>query len=142
MRQIKRQAIFDDDDTSLVDTLLRYGLLPVIVRVSKPELYEEKVIQCMEKTGRSRVDAQRAMDFYFNDPNGFEVNEIRERELGESIDYSKKSGVQNRPIFSACWASWCFYFFFIFLPTRVSELGGVNPSGFDSVDLTTINFPN
>ena len=96
-----------------------------------PQVYEEKVNELMETTGRTRLEAQRATDFYFNDPNGFGVQEIREIELGEKVDYSKKSGVQNRPIFSAFWASWCFYFFFIFLPARVGELGGVNPTGFD-----------
>ena len=50
----------------------------------------------MEYKGCDRLEAQRRMDFYFNDPNGFGVNEQREEELGESIDYSTKSGVQNR----------------------------------------------
>ena len=84
----------------------------------------------MAETGRNRVDAQRAVDFYFNDPNGFGCNELREKELGEKIDYSQKSGVQNRPVFSALWAAWCFYFFFVFLPARVGEIGGIHPSGF------------
>ena len=128
---VARRAFLDNDDISIWDTLFRYGPLPTIIRVANPEMYEEKVTELMETTGRSRVDAQRATDFYFNDPNGFGYQEIRERETGERIDYSKKSGVQNRPIFSAFWAAWCFYFFFIFLPNRVSELGGVNPSGFD-----------
>ena len=57
---------------------------------------------------------------------------MREEELGEYIDYSTKSGVQNRPVFSFFWACWCFYFFFIFLPARVTELGGINPSGFSN----------
>ncbi|KAH8051548.1 hypothetical protein SO694_00037049 [Aureococcus anophagefferens] len=125
------RAIFDDDDGSIWDTLFRYGPLPTGIRVFRPEVYEEKVNELMETTGRTRLEAQRATDFYFNDPNGFGVQEIREIELGEKVDYSKKSGVQNRPIFSAFWASWCFYFFFIFLPARVGELGGVNPTGFD-----------
>ena len=54
------------------------------------------------------------MDFMFNDPNGFGVNELREEQMGEKINYNIKSGVQNRPVFSAFWAAWCFYFFFIF----------------------------
>ena len=124
------RAIFDEDDISLVDTLFRYGPIPTVVRVFNPDLYEQKVTELMAATGRSRLDAQRAIDFSFNDPNGFGVNEIREAEIGEKIDYSKASGVQNRPVFSALWAAWCFYFFLIFLPGRVGELGGVHPSGF------------
>ena len=55
-----------------------------------------------------RLEAQRRMDFMFNDPNGFGVNELREEQMGEKINYNIKSGVQNRPVFSAFWAAWCF----------------------------------
>ncbi|KAH8073859.1 hypothetical protein JL721_2405 [Aureococcus anophagefferens] len=83
------RAIFDDDDGSIWDTLFRYGPLPTGIRVFRPEVYEEKVNELMETTGRTRLEAQRATDFYFNDPNGFGVQEIREIELGEKVDYSR-----------------------------------------------------
>ena len=75
--------------------------LPTIVRVARNDVWEAKVQELMETTGRSRIDAQRAADFSFNDPNGFGVNELREKATGEKVDYSTKSGVQNRPVFSS-----------------------------------------
>ena len=101
--------------------------------MARPDFYEETVVTYMETKGVDRLEAQRRMDFMFNDPNGFGVNELREEQMGEKINYNIKSGVQNRPVFSAFWAAWCFYFFFIFLPARVSELGGIDftPSKFD-----------
>ena len=94
--------------------------------MARPDFYEETVVTYMETKGVDRLEAQRRMDFMFNDPNGFGVNELREEQMGEKINYNIKSGVQNRPVFSAFWAAWCFYFFFIFLPARVTELGGID----------------
>ena len=118
---------------SIWDTLLRNGPISFGIRVARPDFYEETVVTYMETKGVDRLEAQRRMDFMFNDPNGFGVNELREEQMGEKINYNIKSGVQNRPVFSAFWAAWCFYFFFIFLPARVSELGGIDftPSKFD-----------
>lgn len=90
-----------DLDSYISDRLLRYGPLPTIVRVARNDVWEAKVQELMETTGRSRIDAQRAADFSFNDPNGFGVNELREKATGEKVDYSTKSGVQNRPVFSS-----------------------------------------
>ena len=132
-RQIKQSAFLDDDDGSIWDTLLRNGPISFGIRVARPDFYEETVVTYMETKGVDRLEAQRRMDFMFNDPNGFGVNELREEQMGEKINYNIKSGVQNRPVFSVFWAAWCFYFFFIFLPARVTELGGIDftPSKFD-----------
>ena len=132
-RQLKQAAFLDDDDGSIWDTLLRNGPISFGIRVARPDFYEETVVTYMETKGVDRLEAQRRMDFMFNDPNGFGVNELREEQMGEKINYNIKSGVQNRPVFSAFWAAWCFYFFFIFLPARVTELGGIDftPSKFD-----------
>ena len=101
------RAIFDDDDGSIWDTLLRNGPISFGIRVARPDFYEETVVTYMETKGVDRLEAQRRMDFMFNDPNGFGVNELREEQLGEKINYNVKSGVQNRPVFSAFWAAWC-----------------------------------
>jgi hypothetical protein len=128
-RQVQHKAFLDDDDGSIWDTLLRNGPISFGIRVARPDFYEEKVVTYMETKAVDRLEAQRRMDFMFNDPNGFGVNELREEQLDEKINYNIKSGVQNRPVFSAFWASWCFYFFFIFLPARVNELGGISLEG-------------
>lgn len=40
------------------------------------------------------------MDAYFSDPDGWVLSRGRIEKYGEKIDYTKKSGVQKRPIFS------------------------------------------
>ena len=120
---------FDVDDLSPLDTLLRRGVVPLAVRLAKSDEYEEAVRKYMRKDGCDRWTAQRNMDKYFNDPNGWVVAKQRERDLGEDFgDINAPTGVQKRPVFSALWATFCFWLFFSFFPTRIAELGGVQPS--------------
>ena len=120
---------FDVDDLSPLDTLLRRGVIPLTVRLTQSQRYEDAVRNYMRKEGCDRPTAQRNMDAFFNDPNGWVVAKGRERDLGEDFcDINAPTGVQKRPVFSALWAGFCFYFFFVFLPARVEELGGISPS--------------
>ena len=119
---------FDVNDLSPLDTLLRRGIVPVGVRVFRPQKYEDAVLNFMEKENCDRATAQRNMDAYFNDPNGWIVQYNRKRELNEIIDYNAPTGVQKRPIFSFVWGSFCCWLFFIFFPTRIAELGGIQPT--------------
>lgn len=118
----------DMDDLSPLDTLLRRGVIPLGVRIFKENEYEEAVVKYMEKDGCDRSTAQRNMDAYFNDPNGWIMAKQRERVIDENIpDINAPTGVQKRPVFSVLWASFCFWLFFVFFPTRIEELGGVKP---------------
>mmetsp|Transcript_7530 Transcript_7530/g.17336 ORF Transcript_7530/g.17336 Transcript_7530/m.17336 type:complete len:209 (+) Transcript_7530:109-735(+) len=120
---------FDKDDLSPLDTLLRRGPIPLGIRLLRPEKYEEAVANYMRKDGCDRATAQRSMDAYFKDPNGFVISKQRQRDLGERVgDINAPTGIAKRPVFSALWATFCFWLFFVFFPTRIDELGGINPS--------------
>ena len=120
---------FDKDDLSPLDTLLRRGVIPLGVRLFRPRKYEEAVENYMRKDGCDRATAQRSMDAYFNDPNGFIVSKQRQRSMGEAVrDINAPTGIARRPVFSFFWAAFCFWMFFVFFPTRIDELGGINPS--------------
>jgi hypothetical protein len=120
---------FDVNDLSPLDTLLRRGIVPMGIRLFRPEKYEAAVLTYMRKEGCDRPTAQRNMDAFFNDPNGWVVAYGRKRDLGEDFgDVNAPTGVQKRPIFSFFWATFCLWFFFSFLPTRTAELGGIQPS--------------
>ena len=120
---------FDVNDLSPLDTLLRRGVVPLGVRLFRPEKYEEAVVNYMKKERCDRATAQRNMDAFFNDPNGWVVSYGRKRDLGEDFgDINAPTGVQKRPVFSFFWGTFCFWLFFSFFPTRIAELGGVQPS--------------
>lgn len=119
----------DVNDLSPVDTLFRRGVIPFSIRLFQEERYEEAVLEFMRKDGCDRATAQRNMDAFFNDPSGWVVKRGRIRDLGEDFgDINASTGVQKRPVFSVLWAAFVFWFFLSFLPTRVNELGGVQPS--------------
>mmetsp|Transcript_44634 Transcript_44634/g.92987 ORF Transcript_44634/g.92987 Transcript_44634/m.92987 type:complete len:268 (+) Transcript_44634:110-913(+) len=120
---------FDVNDLSPLDTLLRRGVVPLGIRLLRPEKYESAVVDYMLKEGCDRATAQRNMDAFFNDPNGWVVSYGRKRDLGEDFgDINAPTGVQKRPVFSFLWGSFCVWLFFVFFPTRIAELGGIQPS--------------
>lgn len=120
---------FDVNDLSPLDTLLRRGVVPLGIRLGRPQKYEQAVLDYMTKEGCDRATAQRNMDAFFNDPNGWVVSYGRKRDLGEDFgDINAPTGVQKRPVFSLLWGSFCFWLFFVFFPTRIQELGGIEPS--------------
>ena len=120
---------FDVNDLSPLDTLLRRGVVPLGIRLGRPEKYEEAVLDYMRKERCDRATAQRNMDAFFNDPNGWVVSYGRKRDLGEDFgDINAPTGVQKRPVFSLLWGSFCVWLFFVFFPTRIEELGGVQPT--------------
>eukprot|EP00531_Pseudo-nitzschia_arenysensis_P008861 CAMPEP_0116151832 /NCGR_PEP_ID=MMETSP0329-20121206/20313_1 /TAXON_ID=697910 /ORGANISM="Pseudo-nitzschia arenysensis, Strain B593" /LENGTH=219 /DNA_ID=CAMNT_0003648483 /DNA_START=63 /DNA_END=722 /DNA_ORIENTATION=- len=120
---------FDVNDLSPLDTLLRRGVVPLGVRLGRPQKYEDAVLEYMRKERCDRATAQRNMDAFFNDPNGWVVSYQRKRDLGEDFgDINAPTGVQKRPVFSLLWGSFCVWLFFVFFPTRIQELGGIEPS--------------
>ena len=124
---------FDVDDLSPLDTLLRRGVVPLGIRLFRPEKYEQAVLDYMRKEKCDRATAQRNMDAFFNDPNGWVVSYGRKRDLGEDFgDINAPTGVQKRPVFSFFWGSFCVWLFFVFFPTRIGELGGIRPSSFSN----------
>lgn len=121
-------ALFDDDDLSTFNALCQFGPAPAIVRITQPEKFQAAVAKYMREESCSELVATRNMDAFFSDPSGWVLARGREEKFGEVADYTRKSGVQKRPLFSAFWAAFCFWFFLSFLPHRVQELGGFHPS--------------
>ena len=120
---------FDVNDLSPLDTLLRRGVVPLGIRLFRPQKYEEAVVNYMRKERCDRATAQRNMDAFFNDPNGWVISYGRKRDLGEDYgDINAPTGVQKRPVFSLLWGSFCVWLFFVFFPTRIEELGGIQPT--------------
>jgi hypothetical protein len=120
---------FDVNDLSPLDTLLRRGVVPMGIRLFRPQKYEDAVVDYMKRERCDRATAQRNMDAFFNDPNGWVISYGRKRDLGEDFgDINAPTGVQKRPVFSLIWGSFCVWLFFVFFPTRIEELGGVKPS--------------
>lgn len=95
-------------DLSPRDTLLRQGPIPFFIRVSRPTRYEADVRKYMARYGCERATAQRNVDAYNGDPNGWVVQKQRAAALGgdEEIDYDAfASGVVRRPVFSVAWTA-------------------------------------
>merc|ERR1711862_430524 len=92
---------FDVNDLSPLDTLLRRGVVPLSVRLFRPQKYEEAVQNYMKKDGCDRATAQRSMDAYFNDPNGFIVSKQREGDGRKTRRYKPSNrGSEASGIFS------------------------------------------
>lgn len=143
-QQRHQMALFDDEDTSTFDALVRFGPAPFMIRLLQPDKYEAGVQKFMKEEGCSRVVAHRNMDAYFLDPNGWVVARDRATRRGEvTPDYTGQSAVQRRPVFSFFWAIFVFWFFLSFIPTRVTELGGINPhalsGGFCTPDVRVVD---
>mmetsp|Transcript_658 Transcript_658/g.1321 ORF Transcript_658/g.1321 Transcript_658/m.1321 type:complete len:208 (-) Transcript_658:80-703(-) len=124
-----RLSLFEDDDISDFNALCQFGPAPFVVRLTDREKFWRSVDDFQAKEGCSRVVAVRNMDAFFSDPNGWVLARDRAEKYGEVKDYTKKSGVQKRPVFSFFWTCLVVWFFFSFLPTRIGELG-VHPSAF------------
>mmetsp|Transcript_15409 Transcript_15409/g.18270 ORF Transcript_15409/g.18270 Transcript_15409/m.18270 type:complete len:196 (+) Transcript_15409:99-686(+) len=123
-------ALFDDEDISNFDALVRFGPAPFITRVTQPDRYWDAVEKYKKEEGCSEVEAVRNMDAYFLDPTGWVVAKQRNKLKGEPLpDYMGKSGVQKRPIFSAFWTVLLLWFFLILVPGRIGEQG-IRPSAF------------
>lgn len=120
--------LFEDDDVSAFNTLCQFGPAPFFVRTTQSSKYWKAVYKFEKEENVSRVLAVRNMDAYFSDPIGWGLKRDREKKYGEKVDYSRKTGVQKRPAFSLFMLLLTSWFFLLFLPTRIYELGGLKPS--------------
>jgi hypothetical protein len=66
----------DEDGYNIIGTLTRFGPQPALIRIFQPAKYEQAVKNWMEASGCSRAEAQASMDFYFFDPNGWQLNRM------------------------------------------------------------------
>lgn len=120
--------LFEDDDVSAFNALCQFGPAPFFARITQPDRYWDAVEKFQKEEGVDRIIAVRNMDAYFADPIGWGLRREREKDFGEVIDYTRKTGVQKRPVFSLFMLFLTTWFFFFFIPTRMEELGGMKPS--------------
>eukprot|EP00548_Thalassiothrix_antarctica_P007051 CAMPEP_0194151820 /NCGR_PEP_ID=MMETSP0152-20130528/49649_1 /TAXON_ID=1049557 /ORGANISM="Thalassiothrix antarctica, Strain L6-D1" /LENGTH=242 /DNA_ID=CAMNT_0038855903 /DNA_START=33 /DNA_END=761 /DNA_ORIENTATION=- len=131
---------FDVTDLSPLDTLLRRGFIPFSVRLTQNSKYETSVLNYMETDRCDRATAQRNMDAYFCDPNGWVISKQRTKNLGENFgDINGPTGVQKRPIFSFIWGTFTVWAIFVFFPGKIAANGGIHPSGFCVSERVVVN---
>lgn len=83
------QSVNNDDDPGdrgygVFGTLSRQGPTPALIRIFQPKKYEDAVRNWMNASGETdRNKAQASMDYYFQDPTGWQLNRLQ----GKNIDY-------------------------------------------------------
>lgn len=85
-------------------SLTRQGPVPFFIRLVKPDTYEAAVNKYMLLEKCSRLDAQANMDAYFQDPNGWAGNKLRERKGGAKLDYANANQDPAQLALTAVWA--------------------------------------
>lgn len=97
----------EDDGYGPLGTLSRQGPVPFFIRLAKPDTYEAAVSKYMALEKCSRTIAMANMDAYFQDPNGWAGNQIRERKpgfAGKKLDYVKFNQDPSAQILTAVWS--------------------------------------
>ena len=85
-------------------SLTRQGPVPFLIRLAKPDTYEAAVDKYMLLEKCSRLEAQANMDAYFQDPNGWAGNKLRERKGGAKLDYTRANQDPSQLALTAVWA--------------------------------------
>jgi len=92
-----------DDGYGLIGSLTRRGPVPFFIRVFKTDTYEAAVNKYMLLEKVSRTEAQAEMDTYFENPNGWAAEKLREKNGGPKID---RVNVNQEPVSLALTAVW------------------------------------
>jgi hypothetical protein len=92
-----------DDSYGLIGSLTRRGPVPFFIRVFKKDTYEAAVNKYMLLEKVSRTEAQAEMDTYFENPNGWAAEKLREKNGGPKID---RVNVNQEPVSLALTAVW------------------------------------
>ena len=83
-------ANYNEEETyGVVGSLLRQGPGPFIVRITKPDDYEQAVLKYMASENCSRVQAQANMDAYFNNAADWSYQKMQEKKGAPKVDYNK-----------------------------------------------------
>lgn len=88
-----------------IGSLLRQGPVPFFIRIVKPDTYEAAVKKYMLLEKVDKITAQGNMDAYFQDPNGWASNKLRERKTGIKIDYANANIDKNSLVLTAIWST-------------------------------------
>ncbi len=87
-----------------IGSLTRQGPVPFFIRISKPDTYDAAVTKYMMQEKCSRLEAMANMDAYFQDPNGWAGNKLREQNGGPKIDYINVNQSPFNMVLTSAWA--------------------------------------
>jgi len=93
-----------DDGYGLLGSLTRRGPVPFFIRVFKKDTYEAAVNKYMLIEKVSRTEAQAEMDTYFENPNGWAAEKLREKNGGPKIDRVNVNQEPGSLALTAVWA--------------------------------------
>lgn len=94
----------DDEGYGALGSLVRQGPPPFIQRLTNPEKYENSVQKFMAEEKCSRKEAQGNMDKFLADPDGWQLERIRAKKTGISVNYAEQNMEPKQLILTACWA--------------------------------------
>lgn len=94
----------DETGYGPVGSLLRQGPVPYFIRLIKPDTYDAAVKKYMQLEKVSRVEAMANMDAYFQDPNGWAANKLKERNGGYKADYVNANVDKKSLILTGIWS--------------------------------------
>ena len=86
-------------------SLTRQGFVPWVIRLVRPQTYDEAVTKYVSLEKCSRLEAMANMDAYFADPNGWAGNKMRERSgKMQKIDYINANQDTSSLYLTSFWA--------------------------------------
>lgn len=94
----------ENEGYGLLGSLTRQGPVPFFIRVVKPDTYNAAIEKYMRSEKVSRLEAQANMDAYFQDPNGWAGQKLRERNGGPKTDYVNVNQSSGSLTLTAVWA--------------------------------------
>ena len=98
------QAQVSDEGYGPFGSLTRQGPVPFFIRLAKPETYEAAVTKYQLSEKCSRLEAMSNMDAYFQDPNGWAGQKLRERKGAPKLDYTNVNQDAKSLLLTGVWA--------------------------------------
>lgn len=92
----------DDEGYDALGTLLRFGPVPYIKRITQPDVVEQAVLKYQAQEGCSRTEAQANMDAYFENSNDWFQQKLEEKRGLPKRDYAYID--KTEILFSLVWA--------------------------------------
>jgi hypothetical protein len=104
--RLSLRAQQSDEGYGPFGSLTRQGPVPFFIRLARPETYEAAVVKYMKGEQCSRIEAMANMDAYFQDPNGWAGQKLRERKgQAAKLDYANANQNPSSLALTAVWAA-------------------------------------
>lgn len=104
----------DEEDGSSygpIGSLIRGGPSPFIQRLINKEAYDQAVLKYMASELVDRKEAQGNMDAYFDNPNDWAFQKIREKKGGFKKDYANANTDPKSLVLIGTWTGVLIWFF-------------------------------